>query len=450
MRRGTVRCLGTKYLTAHTCLSQRLHTLFLLITSASFLCFSLHSASYTLWGPIAVMSPRRVSGWSTRRADEESARRARGEQPQVESSSKGSRNCVMDTSSRPAHSTKRKRDSSDEAETLTPQTRSPDQVPEAMRMCNEPTSSSTAVTSLSADHPQFGVQLRRRRIYDADAERLVKQYPINWEEIQRVLKRDRASPQPSSTDHQGFRDRVNHAENGEESTIFDAVLPKFFKESWFDEPTIAWQKEHAWNTCIPLHPRLVPKLSPPKPDIAIGWSIESFESSYADLFYLQGAATSMHGRSYSAPSGEMYWPMVTIEGKGAKGQIRIARLQNLHNASIMVNSILELKRNVSKKTKGNELEAFYGRALVFTVELTAELIQLNCHWAVEGNNGQTSYYGRTLDSWSLHSPKFEVFEDARRCVRNVVEWGRTQAFEEMKKVISILGATIPHLKFENS
>lgn len=106
---------------------------------------SLHSASYTLWGPIAIMTPRRVSGWSARRVDEECARRARGEQPQAESSSKGPRNCVTDTSSRPANSTKRKRDSSEEAETLmTPLTCSLDQV------------------------------LRRRKIYDADAERLVK------------------------------------------------------------------------------------------------------------------------------------------------------------------------------------------------------------------------------------------------------------------------------------
>lgn len=82
----------------------------------------------------------------------------------------------------------------------------------------------------------------------------------------------------------------------------------------------------------------------------------------------------MHRRAYSAPNGDMYWPMITIKGKSARGQVHKARLQNLHNASIMVNNILELKKNVSKKIKGNELEAFYGWALVFTMELTTELI----------------------------------------------------------------------------
>lgn len=51
------------------------------------------------------------------------------------------------------------------------------------------------MTSLSADHPDFGAQLRRRKVYDADAERLVKQYHrINWEEMQRVLQKNRLDP----------------------------------------------------------------------------------------------------------------------------------------------------------------------------------------------------------------------------------------------------------------
>lgn len=178
-------------------------------------------------------------------------------------------------------------------------------------------------------------------------------------------------------------------------------MAKFFKESWFDEQTIARQKGQAWNRCIPLHPKLLPKLSPPKPDTAIGWSTESFENSLdADFFSENGPTSTKPGDSYATPSEEMCWPVVTIEGKGARGQICKARLQNLHNASIMVNNILELKIRVREKTKGNDLEDFYGRALVFTVELTTELIQINCHWAVKGKDGQTSYYGRTLDSWT--------------------------------------------------
>lgn len=152
------------------------------------------------------------------------------------------------------------------------------------------------------------------------------------------------------------------------------MLPKFINQSWFDEPTIAWQKKQVWNTSILLHSRLLLRLSSPIPDIVVDWSIESFGNSYANLFYSHEAITKMHRRAYSAPNGDMYWPMITIKGKSARGQVHKARLQNLHNASIMVNNILELKKNVSKKIKGNELEAFYSRALVFTMELTTELI----------------------------------------------------------------------------
>lgn len=82
---------------------------------------------------------------------------------------------------------------------FTRQTSSLDQLPDILRMCNEPSvqasgvskgSSSTDLKSFSADHPDFGPQLRRRKVYDADAERLVKQYPINWDDIQRVSKMD--------------------------------------------------------------------------------------------------------------------------------------------------------------------------------------------------------------------------------------------------------------------
>ena len=95
-------------------------------------------------------------------------------------------------------------------------------------------------------------------------------------------------------------------------------------------------------------------------------------------------------RSFASPNDNLHWPVFTVEGKGAAGQLRKARRQNLHNGSIMVNNFLELKKKVNATTLS------FGRAMVMSMELTAEVVQLNCHWAAKSINGDVIYYGKTL------------------------------------------------------
>ena len=47
--------------------------------------------------------------------------------------------------------------------------------------------------------------MRRRKVLDADAEEISEQFPDNWEDIQRFLLQDRDYPEPTTSEHRGFR-----------------------------------------------------------------------------------------------------------------------------------------------------------------------------------------------------------------------------------------------------
>lgn len=143
-----------------------------------------------------------------------------------------------------------------------------------------------------------------------------------------------------------------------------------------------------------------PKLPAPKPDQAIGWTSKLFDKFDARALSIDISSTGPRAvRSFAAPGENMHWPVFTVEGKGAAGQLRKAQRQNLYNAAIMINNLLELKKMVTSK------DSPFGRALVMSMELTAEVVQLNCHWAIRSAEGDIIFYGKTLGSWSLHCPR---------------------------------------------
>ncbi len=286
-------------------------------------------------------------------------------------------------------------------------------------------------STITPDFPAFEQELRRRKIFDADTEEMSDEYPNNWEEIQRVLGQDRDSPEPTPTEHRGFRRRV--VNTGNEAAVMASVSPKLLRDKWNDEPGVAWQHDQPWTKCVPLHPHLTPRLPPPKPDQAIGWTSKTFEKFYAGtsltIIPRNGQKTL---KSFASPSDNLHWPVFTVEGKGAAGQLRKARRQNLHNASVMINNFFELK----KRTGSPELS--FGQAIVITMELTAEVAQLNCHWPSRSINGDVIYYGRTLESWSLHSPRLATYREARRSISNAVEWARRTAYARILHDLSTL------------
>lgn len=75
---------------------------------------------------------------------------------------------------------------------------------------------------MTPDFPAFEQELRRRKIFDA--EEMSDEYPSNWEEIQKILGQERDTPEPTPTEHKGFRRRV--VNTGNEAAVMASVPPK--------------------------------------------------------------------------------------------------------------------------------------------------------------------------------------------------------------------------------
>ena len=82
----------------------------------------------------------------------------------------------------------------------------------------------------------------------------------------------------------------------------------------------------------------------------------------------------------------------------------------------MLSNLFELKRK-----RGNE-QAFFTKVHVIGVELTAESVQLSCYWARQNDIGIVEYFGKSLQCWSLFDATGDSLRNARRGIRNVVEW----------------------------
>ena len=282
-------------------------------------------------------------------------------------------------------------------------------------------------STITPDLYCFEDELSRRNVLDASSQ---DEYPDDWEEVNAVLRQDRASPEPTVQEHRAFYRRVSRTTN--EASIMASVGRKLLKDEWNDELNISWQHDQAWNRSVLLHPSLRPRLPSPKPDQAIGWSPKAFSQYNAiKRLTLPSAGGRRTHKSYAAPSDGLHWPVFTVEGKGAAGELRKARQQNLHNAAIMVSNRLKLK------AMNGTTEGFLGRVGAVTMELTAEVVQLNCHWA-RNVDGHIVFYGRILNSWSLYSPFPEVYAEAKRSIANTVDWMKQTTYREISRDLSVL------------
>jgi len=138
-----------------------------------------------------------------------------------------------------------------------------------------------------------------------------------------------------------------------------------------------------WRRCLALDPVLKPSLSTPKPDVTIGWNSEVFPFVRA----------SKNLRAFQCPvasTNNISWPLFTVEVKGEGGSLRVAKLQNLHNAAIMLSNLRELMKAALKEAD------FFNKIHPISLQVTTETVQLSYYWAARSEDGQVSYYGNVL------------------------------------------------------
>jgi len=93
--------------------------------------------------------------------------------------------------------------------------------------------------------------------------------------------------------------------------------------------------------------------------------------------------------------------------------MRVAHLQNLHSASIMLNNQHELC------LKAGRAEFPYHQVMARTIDITAETLGLNCHWIAKDESGDLLFYARASESFSLLSITDKAYVESLAAVRNL-------------------------------
>jgi len=105
-----------------------------------------------------------------------------------------------------------------------------------------------------------------------------------------------------------------------------------------------------------------------------------------------------------------------VEGKGDQGNLKVLRLQNLHNGAAMLYNLLQVGR-----ASGSDTDDFFNKIRATVVGLTTESIELCYFWAtLEGD--EVCFYGRVYDCWSLNNRSLALYREGRRCIRNACDW----------------------------
>ena len=212
----------------------------------------------------------------------------------------------------------------------------------------------------------------------------------------------------------------------QESATVQSILPEIIPiEELSIDSKASTVPEQQWHRKIMIDPKAKPLLTTIKPDRTVGWSRRMFEYPRA-LKYLDARACPV------ASNPGLAWPLFTAEVKGDNGDLKVARLQNLHNGATMLSNLLHIR----KFYREEEEEEFFNKVHAMSSELTVESI------AVRGESGDVKYYGMQLCTWTPHDGS--QYKEARRCVCNALDWVKAQAFEWICSAMKTLeGAVSP-------
>ena len=239
--------------------------------------------------------------------------------------------------------------------------------------------------------------------------------PLNMASMRKALYAKRSGPQPTTDMARAYRMtlRSSRHERKLDMVAIPLILPDY--EIALDKnlrQAIGLQ----WRRDAMIEPQHQPAITAPAPDRTLGWHKRAF-AAYANAIQDLGA------RACPISTEPLVFPLFAIEAKGAKGTLEVATLQSLHNGATMLSNLLYLRQN-SNDTEA-KLGEFFGRIHVLSFEITEQIIQMSGYWATFTPEIGVRYYGVMLDSWTPAKP--DQYKEAYRCLRNAMEWVRSNA-----------------------
>lgn len=182
-----------------------------------------------------------------------------------------------------------------------------------------------------------------------------------------------------------------------------------------------------WKDYVPFAPELNTKLPAPQPDFSLGWEPdpESFPVSldYPLVWNNKDKKTTGLSHFDCVSGGSLIWPVLTVEAKSGKDNIRTAVLQNAHSGAVMLNNIRELYSRVGE-------EFPYGEALILTISMSDVALKISCHW-IDRVDEKVRFFYKTLAQWLLDDAPLEEIVVARRAMRNCMEYSLEERYKSI-------------------
>ncbi|KAF2670144.1 hypothetical protein BT63DRAFT_230794 [Microthyrium microscopicum] len=267
----------------------------------------------------------------------------------------------------------------------------------------------TTLPLINSADPSFELELHRRRAFLVHDPKITgSKAPNDLDDLEAALNASRSSPEPDEHYLVSFQRRLRNSCN--EAAVVQAVMPKLVpidqlldREDVITVPNQQWDKECA----LPRPASAQYRIPLPKPDQTIGLAASNFHAYENALAHLSHSARP--ARSLS----NLTFPLLTVEAKGDTGH-NVCRLQNLHNAAVMLHQLLRLWQDTDAE------DEFFGQAMVCTISITTQTCAI-CHYWMEREDGNISVRGRLYKSWSLSLNESMHLGSIVRDVRNTIE-----------------------------
>ena len=271
---------------------------------------------------------------------------------------------------------------------------------------------SYATGTIGAFESEFDDELRQRQVFFVTDDDENQPAPSNMLEVKDTL--DRPSQLTATDDEMAKVDRrilklQRHAAG------LQSLIPKFIPfDDILDNKNLVAISNERWdkNLCTLVSPTLETKLATPRPEQAVGFSLEA-------LPYFR-ALDSLRPYSHVLPSAALMFPVFTVEG-GRNCMSHQPR--NSWNAAIMLHSLFQIS-----KSTGSE-EKFLGRMRVLTLAINRYELDLCGYWAEPDGSGGLKYYGKKLHTLTLIRVSKDDYITTRRYVHNAFNWLIAENYE---------------------
>ena len=253
-----------------------------------------------------------------------------------------------------------------------------------------------------------------------------EQYPVHIASLVNKVCMDRDSPGPSLD--QIWQDMG--LENLEMGTG-EPDVEDYFRGKIFAKP--APQDSLKRIDKNPMAKQVVPdvgsklKVSTPVPDMLYGYNrLGAFTHGHQAQF------RSM-GNEMAANSQDLIYPFFVIEfkadGPGGSGSLWVATNQCLGGSASCVNIAERLNRQL-RYCESKKVQPIC--SATFSIAMNGTEARLYVSW----KHDELNYYMAKVDSFLLQNP--EHYLKFRKCVRNIIDWGKDERLEEIRDSLDSL------------